>query len=107
MRVIKPGHKYELDHLDGDAKTLLQFVQRKPFHEPCEGVTNQEVLRAVIDRVKSLDKETSWNGNKQILFHLRMAIALHEARAVERHIQKHDFEIENFELGPDGHWIHQ
>lgn len=102
-----PGHLYLLDHLDGLKQTILQFVQRKPFHEPCEGVTNQEVLRAIIDRVKVLDKETPWEGNKRILFHLRMAIALHENRAIERHIEKHNLEIENFELGPDGHWEHQ
>ncbi len=105
MKTIYPGHLYELDHIDGDGKTRLQFVQRKPFHEPVEGPTNQEVLRAVIDRVKALDAEVPWAGNQQILHHLRMAIALHEARALLRHVEKHHFSIEHSPVGPDGHLI--
>ena len=103
MQVIYPGHRYSLDHLDGQGKTILQFVQRAYLHEPKEGVTNQEVLRAVIDRVKHLDKEVPWFGNAAIIRHLRMAIALHESRALLRHIDKHDLEIEDLALGPDGH----
>jgi hypothetical protein len=103
MKALYPGHRYELDHLDGSAKTTLQFVQRKPLHAPIEGVTNQEVLRAVIDRVKVLNAEVPWSGNEQIIYHLRMVIALHEMRALLRHIEKHDCPIENASLGPDGH----
>lgn len=105
MKIIKPGHFYELAHLDGELTTSLQFVQRKPFHSPKEGTTNQEVVRALIDRVKVLEAETPWEGNSQILFHLRMVIALHEGRAVQRHIQKHGLEVEHFDLSSDGHWV--
>ncbi|TIL94661.1 MAG: hypothetical protein E5Y73_11165 [Mesorhizobium sp.] len=104
MRAIYPGHRYELDHLDGNGKSVLQFVQRLPLHVPMEGVTNQEVLRAVIDRVKSLDAEIPWAGNAQIIRHLRMAILLHESRAMERYIEKHEFAVEAVELGEDGHF---
>lgn len=104
MREIYKGHLFELNHLDGEGKSLLQFVQRKPYHEPKEGVTSQEVIRAVIARVKALDEETPWEGNKRILYHLRMVIALHEARAVERHIEKHNLAIEHIVLGDDGHF---
>jgi len=93
VRAIYPGHRYELDHLDGEGKSVLQFVQREPLHAPLEGVTNQEVLRAVIDRVKALDEEVHWPGNAQIIRHLRMAILLHESRAIERHIERHDFAV--------------
>jgi hypothetical protein len=103
MKSLYPGHLYSLDHLDGYGKTLLQFVQRPSLHEPKEGVTNQEVLRAIIDRVKHLDSEVPWCGNAQIIYHLRMAIALHESRAIMRHVEKHDFAIEHAALGPDGH----
>lgn len=105
MRPIYPGHLYILNHLDGPGKTTIQFVQRAPLHEPKEGITNQEVLRAVIDRVKQLDREVPWSGNAEIIFHLRMAIALHENRALLRHVEKHNFAIEHSELGPDGHLL--
>lgn len=104
MRAIYPGHRYELDHLDGDGKSILQFVQREPLHHGREGVTNQEVLRAIIDRIKVLDKEVHWPGNAQIIRHLRMAILLHEARAMERHVEIHDLAIEHVVLGSDGHF---
>jgi hypothetical protein len=105
METVYPGHRYHLKHLDGDGGSILQFVQRKPFHEPKEGVTNQEVLRALIDRVKVLDSETPWAGNQQIIQHLRMAIVLHEARALIRHVEKHNLPIESFPTGEDGHLI--
>jgi hypothetical protein len=105
MKVLVPGHTYELDHLDGPNKTVLQFVSRWPLHDPEEGVTNQEVLRAVIDRVQFLDSEVRWPLNDQIIWHLRQAIALHEARAFLRHIEKGVLHPEELPLGADGHII--
>ena len=87
MEVAYPGHRYLLHHTDSKEdsghSTVLQFVMRPPHHHPCEGVTNQEVLRALIDRVKVLDAELPWEGNSKILHHLRMALVLHEARALD------------------------
>ena len=105
MKSIYPGHRYELDHLDGEGKTTLQFVRREPLHSPVEGVINQEVLRALIDRVRVLDAEVPWFGNAQIIYHLRMAIALHEMRAMQRNIEKHGYPIEDAAVGPDGHLV--
>lgn len=105
MKAIIPGHSYELSHLDGDGYETLNFVRRPPYHEPFEGTTNQEVCRVLIDRIKTLDREVPWEGNKQILYHLRMVIALHEGRALLRHVEKHGFEIENVRTGTDGHFV--
>lgn len=104
MKELYKGHKFSLRHLDGNGETELQFVQRAPLHQPKEGVTNQEVLRAIIARVKALNEEVPWEGNKQILYHLRMAIALHESRAIERHIEKYGLEVERVVLDEDGHF---
>lgn len=105
MKTLDPGQVYELDHLDGTGKTVLRFVARPPFHEPVEGVLNQEVLRALIDRVEILDKETPWTGNVEILYHLRMALVLHEARALIRKTHKNELLPEKIPIGPDGHFI--
>lgn len=104
MRVIYPGHRYELDHLDGSGKTILQFISRAPLHAPVEGPTNQEVIRALIDRVKVLDAEVPWSGNEIILHHLRMALTLHECRALLRHVEKGHILPERLALGVDGHF---
>lgn len=103
MHAIVPGHQYELDHLDGSGKTILQFVSRAPLHERKEGVINQEVIRALIDRVQFLDAEVRWSGNDEIIHHLRMALALHEARAFLRHVEKGYIEPEILPTGRDGH----
>lgn len=104
MRVIIPGHVFELDHLDGYGKSILSFVNRNQSHE-CEGTTNQEVIRALISRVQFLDSQIHWPLNEQIINHLRMAIALHEARALIRKQEKGYLNIEEFQVGCDRHLI--
>jgi hypothetical protein len=105
MRVMYPGHLYALDHLDGSKVTRLQFIQRQPHHKGKEGVTNQEVLRALIDRVEFLDRELPHMVNEQILHHLRMALVLHEARALVRHVEKGELKPEQVCLNQaDGHF---
>jgi hypothetical protein len=104
VEVIDKGHKYLLDHLDGTGKTVLTFVSRAPLHEAYEGVTNQEVLRAVIDRVQVLNEEKPWGGNKDILYCLRRALLLHEIRALEIKLEKGTLFPENIILGNDMHF---
>lgn len=62
MDIIEPGHVYNLQHLDGCGKTQLIFVAREAERKH-EGTTNQEVIRALIDRVLYLDQILPWDGN--------------------------------------------
>jgi len=104
MQVMYPGHRYKLDHLDGSDTTILQFVQRAPHHKPQEGVTSQEVLRALIDRVRTLNMEVLWDGNFEIIKHLQTALALFETRAILRKVKKGELAIEDVKIDPrDGH----
>ena len=64
MRVLDPGHRYALRHLDGDGETVLQFVNREGEKYPgnagaCEGTTMQEILRALIDRAAYVNGQAS------------------------------------------------
>lgn len=104
MKVLIAGHLYELSHLDGDGGQRLQFVDRNHGMDS-EGTYNQEVLRVLIDRVKFLDDEVPWEGNGQILHHLRMALVLHEARALCRKVEKGKLLPESLIVGPDGHFL--
>lgn len=61
MKVIDPGHVYELAHLDGQHVERLVFVKREGDGYPGnfghhEGTNLQEVLRALIDRVEYLNR---------------------------------------------------
>ena len=108
MKIIKPGHIYELNKLDdkydessGGKTHTLKFVERHPNGAPFRaGVTNQEVLRAVIDRVKFMEHQRPWHGNPRILWHLRQALVMHECRQLERMVDKLK-SVEDILVDPD------
>ena len=102
MKIIEPGHIYELAHLDGKGVTTLTFVNRE--FNPHEGTQTQEVLRALIDRTQHCHDCLPWAGNKEIIQHLRLALALHEARAIYRKAEKELYKPENIAVGRDGHF---
>jgi len=118
MKVIEPGHIYEFNWLDiekisidypKDRKFMeshdnkLVFVNRE-FGTEHPGTQTQEVLRALIDRTQHCDNCLRWNGNDDIIFHLRMALALHEARAIERKTEKGYIKPELILTDSDGHF---
>ena len=90
MRVIDPGHEYMLECLDGNDYVHLKFVKREGDGYPGNvgshsGTNIQEVLRALIDRVKYLDNQIPCENNKWILSHLRKSLQELEDRAALRH----------------------
>lgn len=116
MKVIEPGHIYELDQLDGDGKPqILVFVNRED--KPHEGTQIQEVIRVLVDmldclndRVNHCDNCLRWEGNDHILRYftdcqrrLRLALLLFEQRALERKVEKHDWKPEVVPTQMDGH----
>jgi hypothetical protein len=105
MKIIEPGHIYELNWLDGKPRGFtdgafpvaewtfqnqLIFVKREgdkypgnKGHHP--GTNIQEVVRALIDRVKYLDNQIQHERNTFVLQHLRAVIHQLELRAAQRH----------------------
>ena len=104
MKIIEPGHIYQLQHLDGSGAGMRVFVNREAGTEH-EGTQTQEILRALIDRTQHCDNCLRWDGNDKIIHHLRMALSLHEARALERKTEKGELQPENVKVGSDGHFI--
>lgn len=110
MKVLDPSHSYELDQVCPDTKykssekQTIVFVKRFRGKENHNGILNQELLRVLIDRVWFLDEEVPWALNKEIIHHLRMALALHEARALIRKTEKGTMKPENISTGTDGHF---
>jgi hypothetical protein len=108
MVVKEPGHIYELYNIDDNERPpshqILTFVNREPGDEH-SGTQTQEVLRALIDRTMHCDNCLPWAGDSDIVYHLRMALVLHEARALVRKVEKHLLEPENVATSPvDGHF---
>ena len=90
MRVLDPGHRYALPHLDGDGETTLQFVKREGHIYPGnvgheEGVNMQEVLRALIDRAVYLNGQIPSEDTTLAIHHMKLAVYAMEARAAHRH----------------------
>ena len=88
MRILDPGHRYELDILDKtyDLIAVLQFVKREGEEYPGNighypGTTTQEVLRALIDRTKYVDQQQHWSANDFVIDYLRRALYELELRA--------------------------
>lgn len=106
MKVLDPGHDYLLDSLDGEYNQSVIFVKRFRGIGNHPGTTNQELLRVLIDRVKFLDDEKPWALNEEIINHLRMALVLHEARALIRKTEKNEIMPENLNVDEgDGHFL--
>ena len=106
MKIIEPGHIYELAVFDGDTPVRLTFVNREAGQEH-GGTRTQEVLRALIDRTLHCDSCLRWPGNDQIIHHLRMALVLHEARALERKTEMGKMRPESVTTAGDGHFLLQ
>lgn len=110
MRTLQEGHRYALVMRRGDGQGLgeseqmIGFVNREPGHEE-DGTTTQEVLRALIDRTHYCDNCLPTKINEQIIHHMRMALVLHEARALIRKVEKGELMIERLETGNDGHLL--
>lgn len=114
MKIVEPGHIYRLNWLDGHANTEpemwghqlsrddLIFVNREDNPHP--GTQTQEVLRALIDRTMHCDNCLRWEGNDQIIYHLRQALVLHEARALGRKVEKGELRPERIITDKDGHF---
>lgn len=88
MRVLDPGHSYELDVLDeiSSIKHPLLFVKRMGENYPGNesvnpGVTIQEVLRACIDRLYYVNNQIRCPESEAAIYNLRMAIYNLEIRA--------------------------
>src|SRR5271167_3030792 len=106
MKIVEPGHIYELNTLDGEhgEVEVLRFVNREPGSEH-PGTQTQEVLRSLIDRTMHCDNCIRWTSNDRIIYHLRMALALHESRAIERKAEKGYYAPEQVRTNnEDGHF---
>lgn len=106
MKIIEPGHVYELSSLDGELKQSLTFVAREPEHNRVHaGTQTQDVLRVLIDRTEHCHGCLPHRVNEEIIHHLRMALVLHEARALERKAEKGYYRPEFIKTGIDGHFV--
>lgn len=92
MKILDPGHSYEMATLDDELDRFwpILFVKREGENYPGNeghhaGVNCQELLRVCIDRIKYLDNQIPDLHNRTVLGLLRGAIFELEERACDRH----------------------
>lgn len=108
MRVIEKGHIYEpRNRIEGGQSVPMEnqtitFIN-KEYGKEHDGTTTQEVIRILIDRTRHCANCMPHPNNERIVYHLRMALVLHEARALERKTEKGYIAPEYIDIGDDGH----
>ena len=88
MKIIDPGHIYELRQL-GDANTqTIRFIKRcggaVQYSQEWSGLQTQEVLRALIDRTEYLNDILPCKETIEAKRCLQMALYWYEVRALRR-----------------------
>lgn len=104
MKVLHKGHRYELSVVNGDAPPVVVQFQNKEPGDECPGVTTQEVIRVLLDRTRYCNNCMPHRVNEEIVYHLRKALVLHEARALERKVDKGQLQPEFISTSHDGHF---
>lgn len=92
MRIVDPGHVFDLDSIDGDAddQIRLVFVKREGAAYPGNvgahaGTTIQEVLRALIARGEYVNRQVPCDETTECIALWRRSLRLMEERASRRH----------------------
>lgn len=96
MRIVVPGHVYEVENVDGGGAQVIAFVRRRdedgePLpqnEERWPGILTQELLRVCIDRTLHLNAENPCREDVEIVDKLRDVLRAYEARAARRSIDK-------------------
>jgi hypothetical protein len=92
MKIIMPGHKYELASFEGSDPQVVQFIEKEhPSMKTInDGTTNEEVLAMLIDRLRSLGETVPCRENsiaitrcEEALMWLNKRTADRKARGVE------------------------
>jgi len=67
MKVLRVGHRYELESFEGGQPQTLQFIEKTPvvegsteFATVFDGTTNEEVLAVLLDRLNTLEEALMW-----------------------------------------------
>lgn len=93
MKVITPGHRYELENFENKDKVgqVLQFIEKVPVAEGSaelrtvnDGTTNEELLRVLIDRMNSLQAKFPCRENAIAVTHFETGLLWLEKRTADR-----------------------
>ncbi len=88
MKIIDEGYKYELDSLEGGESQLLWFKKTNEVDGKLitqhDGTSNEEIIKALINRLHYLNEWMYDSFNSEALIHLENALDALHARQSDR-----------------------
>ena len=93
MKILKPGHKYELGNFEHREKPgqKIQFIEKKAgldypgiLKTVKDGTTNEEVIEMLIDRMEYLQRMCSCTENDYVIMKLKEALYWLHERTINR-----------------------
>jgi len=91
MKILVPGHLYTLDSLEKSNPQNIQFIHKHLVDNQLvtihDGTTNEEVLKVMIDRLKTLGEKLSSRENTIAITKLEEALMWIEKRSNIRKTQ--------------------
>jgi len=92
MKIVVPGHLYEVPYLESRGSLLVRFIRRSSamIRHSLEwpGVNTQELIRVLIDRTRYLHQVGPCDETANAMYWLTMALYEYEARAWRRKQQR-------------------
>jgi len=94
MKVLTPGHRYEVDNFEdpksqGNPNQIIQFIEKEKnpsgaLATVCDGTTNEELLRVLIDRLQFLSQKLPSRESAIALNYIQQALAWLKKRTEDR-----------------------
>lgn len=88
MKIIDEGYEYSLASLEGDTAQLLRFKKTKEVNGELvtmhDGTSNEELIKALINRLHFLNEWMYDSYNSEALIHLENALNALNARQADR-----------------------
>ena len=92
MKILTPGHKYELDNFEKpQERQLIQFIEKVPVKEGGaelrtvkDGTTNEEVLAMLVDRLRFIHDKVPSRQSALAITKIEEALMWLNNRTTER-----------------------
>lgn len=99
MKVLTPGHKYELENFEQKDQPgqIIQFIEKERITKEegsdavvdklvtvNDGTTNEEILKMLIDRMQSLYNKFPSEETECSIKHLKSALYAQQSRTYDR-----------------------
>jgi hypothetical protein len=93
MKILREGHKYELESFEGDEPQEINFIEKtlgintkgsSELFTYSNGTTNEEMLKVLIDRMQYLNKKCACRENSIVITKLEEALMWLEKRTAGR-----------------------